>query len=36
VILVVRLVLAGMMPEAPAGTADFSGLAEVDQGPIKF
>lgn len=36
VILVVGLVVAGMMPEAPAGTADFSGLAEADQGPLKI
>ena len=35
VILVVGLVLAGVMPKAPKGTADFSGLSEADQGPIK-
>ena len=35
-ILVVGLVLAAMMPTAPKGTADFSGLSEAEQGPLKI
>jgi amino acid transporter len=36
VILVIGLVAAGMVPEAPKGTADFSGLSDAEQGPIKI
>jgi amino acid transporter len=36
VILVVGLVAAGAMPTAPKGTADFSGLSEAEQGPVKL
>lgn len=35
VILVVGLVAAGAMPATPKGTADFTGLSEADQGPLK-
>jgi drug/metabolite transporter (DMT)-like permease len=35
VILVIGLIAAGLMPAAPSGTADFSGLSEADQGPLK-
>jgi amino acid transporter len=35
VILVLGLIAAGLMPAAPTGTADFSGLSEADQGPLK-
>lgn len=35
-ILIVGLVAASMMPDAPKGTADFSGLSEAEQGPIKL
>jgi amino acid transporter len=35
-ILIVGLVVAGLMPKAPRGTADFSGLSEAEQGPIKL
>jgi amino acid transporter len=36
VILIIGLVAAGMMPTAPSGVADFSGLSEADQGPVKI
>ena len=36
VILITGLVAAGMMPAAPSGVADFSGLSEADQGPVKI
>ncbi len=36
VILVIGLIAASMVPEAPRGTADFSGLSEAEQGPIKL
>ncbi len=35
-ILIVGLIAAGLMPTAPKGTADFSGLSEAEQGPIKI
>lgn len=35
-ILIVGLVAASMMPDAPKGTADFSGLSEAEQGPLKL
>ncbi|MFI5035250.1 MAG: APC family permease [Acidimicrobiales bacterium] len=35
VILIVGLVAAGMVPEAPKGRADFTGLSEAEQGPLK-
>jgi amino acid transporter len=34
-ILVVGLIAAWFMPTAPSGTADFSGLSEAEQGPLK-
>lgn len=36
VVLVVGLIVSAMMPQAPSGTADFSELAEADQGPLKI
>ncbi len=36
VILIVGLVAAGAMPTTPKGTADFSGLTEAEQGPVKL
>ena len=36
VVLIVGLVVAGVMPVTPKGTADFSGLSEADQGPLKI
>lgn len=36
VILIVGLVAAGAMPTTPVGTADFSGLSEAEQGPLKL
>jgi amino acid transporter len=35
-ILVVGLVASAMMPKEPKGTADFSGLNEAEQGPLKI
>jgi amino acid transporter len=35
IVLVVGLIASSMMPKAPSGVADFAGLAETDQGPIK-
>ncbi len=35
-ILIVGLVAAGAMPTTPKGTADFSGLSEAEQGPLKL
>ena len=35
-ILIIGLVAAGAMPTAPKGTADFSGLSEAEQGPLKL
>jgi hypothetical protein len=35
-LLVVGLIAAGLMPTAPKGTADFSGLSEAEQGNIKI
>ena len=35
-ILVVGLIAAWFMPEAPSGVADFSGLTEAEQGPLKI
>jgi amino acid transporter len=34
-LLIIGLVVAGLMPKAPRGTADFSGLSEAEQGPLK-
>lgn len=36
VILIVGLVAAGAMPTTPKGTADFTGLSEAEQGPLKL
>jgi amino acid transporter len=36
IVLVIGLVAAFMVPDAPKGTADFSGLSEADQGPLKI
>ncbi len=36
VILVVGLIAAAVMPSSPRGSADFSGLAESEQGPLKI
>lgn len=36
VILVVGLIASFMMPSAPSGTADFSGLSEGEKGPVKI
>jgi len=35
-VLAIGIIGAGMMPKTPSGTADFSGLSETDQGPIKI
>ncbi|HEY5266842.1 MAG TPA: APC family permease [Acidimicrobiales bacterium] len=35
-VLAIGIIGAGMMPKAPKGTADFSGLSEAEQGPIKI
>lgn len=35
-ILIVGLLMAGMMPSTPKGTADFSGLTAAEQGPLKI
>ncbi|HQU25570.1 MAG TPA: hypothetical protein PLS29_00915, partial [Acidimicrobiales bacterium] len=35
-ILVVGLIAAAVMPSAPRGSADFSGLAEAERGPLKI
>lgn len=35
-VLAIGLIAAGLMPRTPKGTADFSGLSETDQGPIKI
>src|SRR5487761_2469788 len=36
VILILGLIAASMVPQAPSGTANFSGLSEAEQGPIKL
>lgn len=36
VILIVGLIAAAAMPTSPRGSADFSGLSEAEQGPIKI
>ncbi len=36
IILIVGLIVASAMPKAPAGIADFSALAESEQGPLKL
>lgn len=36
VLLIIGLVAAGAMPTEPKGIADFSGLSEADQGPLKL
>lgn len=36
ILLIVGLVAAGAMPTTPSGTADFSGLSEAEQGPVKL
>ena len=36
VVLIVGLVVAAAMPKTPKGTADFAGLSEADQGPLKL
>ena len=36
VVLVVGLVAAAAMPKTPKGTANFAGLSEADQGPLKL
>jgi amino acid transporter len=35
VVLVIGLVVAGVMPKTTSGLADFSGLSEAEQGPLK-
>jgi amino acid transporter len=35
VVLVIGLVVAGLMPTTTSGLADFSGLSEAEQGPLK-
>jgi amino acid transporter len=35
VVLVIGLVIAGLMPKTTSGLADFSGLSEAEQGPLK-
>ncbi|MHB8826114.1 MAG: APC family permease [Acidimicrobiales bacterium] len=36
VIFVIGLIASSMMPAAPTGTADFSGLSEAEKGPLKI
>jgi hypothetical protein len=36
VILILGLIVAGIMAATSSGTADFSGLSEADQGPLKI
>ncbi len=36
ILLAIGLVAAGLMPKAPSGIADFSGLSEAEQGPVKL
>jgi amino acid transporter len=36
ILLAIGLVAAGLMPKAPSGIADFSGLSEAEQGPVKI
>jgi amino acid transporter len=35
VVLVIGLIVAGLMPKTTSGLADFSGLSEAEQGPLK-
>jgi amino acid transporter len=36
ILLAVGLLAAGLMPKEPSGIADFSGLSEAEQGPVKI
>jgi amino acid transporter len=36
ILLAIGLLAAGLMPKEPSGIADFSGLSEVEQGPVKI
>jgi amino acid transporter len=36
ILLAIGLVAAGLMPKSPSGIADFSGLSEAEQGPVKL
>lgn len=36
ILLAIGLLAAGLMPKAPSGIADFSGLSEAEQGPVKL
>jgi amino acid transporter len=36
ILLAIGLLVAGLMPKTPSGIADFSGLSEAEQGPIKL
>jgi amino acid transporter len=36
ILLAIGLLAAGLTPKAPAGIADFSGLTEAEQGPLKI
>ncbi len=36
ILLAIGLLAAGLMPKRPSGTADFSGLSQAEQGPLKI
>jgi amino acid transporter len=36
ILLAIGLLAAGLMPKSPSGIADFSGLSEAEQGPVKL
>jgi amino acid transporter len=36
ILLAIGLLAAGLMPKSPSGLADFSGLSEAEQGPLKL
>jgi amino acid transporter len=36
ILLAIGLLAAGLMPKEPSGIADFSGLSEAEQGPVKL
>jgi amino acid transporter len=36
ILLAIGLLAAGLMPKEPSGIADFSGLSEAEQGPVKI
>lgn len=36
ILLAIGLLAAGLMPKTPSGIADFSGLSEAEQGPVKL